>query len=234
MRGKGEMKWWIIGAAVVLAVIVFVVVLAAKNSKKEHIVRVACVGDSITYGYGIEPRAGRDYPSQLQALLGEGYEVRNFGLSGRTVSGGGDKPYFIEKTFHQSQSYNPNIVIMMLGTNDTKVQNWDAAAFRQDYRFLLESYFALSCVKEMYVVIPPALFTDESLPNMPRGSVLEEELIPIIKEVSAARNVGVVDLFTLFKDKPELLSDGCHPTAEGAALIAQTLYETLREHPVKK
>src|SRR5690606_38894849 len=48
-------------------------------------IKVACVGDSITAGLGIADPGTQSYPAQLQALLGSGYTVQNYGDSGRTL-----------------------------------------------------------------------------------------------------------------------------------------------------
>jgi len=86
------------------------------TSLKDLKIKVACVGDSITYGYG--------YPEELQRLLGTAYDVRNFGYSGRTAMRTGDYPYFKEEIYKESLTFSPNIVVIMFGTNDSKVQNW--------------------------------------------------------------------------------------------------------------
>ena len=56
-------------------------------------IKVACVGDSITYGHGVSGWAKNNYPAKLQEILGDGYHVQNFGHSGRTLSPDGDQPY---------------------------------------------------------------------------------------------------------------------------------------------
>ena len=197
-------------------------------ARREKTLRIACVGDSITYGYGLEPREGNDYPAKLQAMLGKGYEVKNFGLSGRCVQRAADKPYVLENAYEESRAFAPQIVILMLGTNDTKRINWNKETFINDYKALLESYKnATEGVQEVYVVLPPPLYCDESIPTMPRGSVMREELVPILKDLAQQYGCKTIDLFTVFQAQPALLYDGCHPTIEGAELIAKTVYEKL-------
>ena len=87
-------------------------------------IRLACVGDSITYGSGLSEREVNSYPAVLQKLLGEGYDVKNFGVSGATLLKSGDKPYWKQSEFKSATAFNPNIVVIKLGTNDTKPQNW--------------------------------------------------------------------------------------------------------------
>lgn len=114
--------------ALILAVIILV------SCNKEPIV-VACIGNSITYGSGIEERINNSYPAQLQQLLGDEYDVWNFGYSGRTLLKKGDYPYWDEVYLKAAKKLNPDIVIIKLGTNDTKPQNWQyAEEFESDYR----------------------------------------------------------------------------------------------------
>jgi len=62
-------------------------------------VKIACVGDSITEGSGLTSPATQSYPARLQRLLGTNYNVRNFGVSGRTLLKQGDFPYWKEPFF---------------------------------------------------------------------------------------------------------------------------------------
>src|SRR5690348_3809700 len=86
--------------------------------------KIACIGDSITMGSGLANPAVESYPGRLQRLLGTNYVVRNYGLSGRTLLKEGDFPYWTESAFTQSKNWAPDIVIIQLGTNDSKPQNW--------------------------------------------------------------------------------------------------------------
>ena len=103
------------------ALVVFLQVPAAFADK---VVRVACVGDSITYGAGVADRGKNNYPKVLGRLLGPGYETRNFGVSGATLLKKGDRPYWKTSAFKAATEFKPDIVIIKLGTNDSKPQNW--------------------------------------------------------------------------------------------------------------
>src|SRR5688572_11279485 len=121
-------------------------------------VRVACVGDSITYGSAVEKRDANSYPSVLGRLLGGGYEIRNFGVSGATLLRKGDKPFWKEKAFQQAGDFGPNIVIIKLGTNDTKPQNWKYKdEFEADARALAHHFKALPSRTKGLLALPVAL-----------------------------------------------------------------------------
>src|SRR2546427_157899 len=87
-------------------------------------IRVACVGDSITYGSGVAGRETNSYPAVLGRCLGPRFEVRNFGVSGATLLKQGDKPYWNLPAFQDVSEFQPNAIVLKLGTNDSKPQNW--------------------------------------------------------------------------------------------------------------
>ena len=190
-------------------------------------IKVACVGDSITYGYGIENRDKDSYPAQLGAILGEKYEVVNFGISGRTAMLSADKPYMYEEIYRQSKDYQPDIVVLMLGTNDTKKINWNKTNFFEDFQLLIESYENLPSYPKVYVMTPPPLYLDKNRPTYPNQDTLVKETIPLIKLAANKENVELIDLYTPFWNKPYLLSDGCHPNETGAEAIAKIVYSKI-------
>ena len=110
----------------------------------DETIRVACIGDSITYGAGIKDREHNHYPAQLGRLLGPRWDCRNFGVSGDTLLRRGDMPYWDESAYREALGFDPHVVIIKLGTNDSKPQNWKYAdAFEQDYKDLIRSFAAL-------------------------------------------------------------------------------------------
>ena len=60
--------------------------LKARQTPKPDAIRVACIGNSITDGFGIDMASAYGYPAELQKLLGKDYWVKNFGVSSRTLS----------------------------------------------------------------------------------------------------------------------------------------------------
>ena len=184
-------------------------------------IRVACVGDSITYGAGIKDRKNMNYPKQLGKLLGKEYEVRNFGNSGSTMLKKGDKPYWKQKEFKAALEYAPNIVIIKLGTNDTKPQNWKhGAEYSVDYKAMISSFKNLSSKPKVYICLPvPVVKTRWGITN----EIVIKEIIPAIRKVSDQTKSEIIDLNTPFKGKNELIPDFVHPNEAGATVIAKTV-----------
>jgi lysophospholipase L1-like esterase len=195
--------------------------------------KVACVGDSITYGAGVEDRAHNAYPVQLQNLLGKEYEVKNFGVSGATLLKQGDKPYWKEKAFKAAMDFAPDVVIIKLGTNDTKPQNWaHKDDFAADAKALAEEFAALPSMPKIYLCHPvPAYPGNWGI----RDEVIKDEVIPLVDRVARETGATVIDLYAALADQPKLFPDKVHPNADGAKVIARTVHQALTaKEAVKK
>ncbi len=125
------------------AILFLLVVFCQLSGRTEKIIKIACVGNSITYGSGIVNRDKNSYPAQLQYYLGDKYKVVNFGVSGATVLSEGDFPYISTKEYNESKAFQPDIVLIKLGTNDSKAHNWKFSnSFLKDYKRLVNSYIS--------------------------------------------------------------------------------------------
>ena len=197
------------------------------NGFAQETIRVACIGDSITAGAGASDRNTTSYPPVLAQLLGDGYEVKNFGIGGRTLLKNGDRPYWNEPLFNESQEYRPDIVIVKLGTNDTKPQNWDThgVELEGDLREMLSTYKHLPSKPKVYVCYPVWVVND----NMTiRESILVQHVIPIIYKVAKELNVSIIDLHTTLYGMPQLVPDGVHPNDLGYVLMAKDIYDRIK------
>jgi acyl-CoA thioesterase-1 len=200
-------------------VLLFMAILSSAQVK----VKVACIGNSITEGAEIE-KALR-YPEQLQTMLGDGYEVRNYGLGGRTLLRKGDFSYWQEEKYKEVLAWNPDVIIIKLGTNDSKPQNWIYAdEFEKDYRDFIRSFKHPGGHKRIYICTPVPVFRDEWGIT---ANIVNDEIIPKIKTVAKAEGVPVVDLYNPMLEKADLFPDGVHPNAGGARLIAEEVYKAL-------
>jgi acyl-CoA thioesterase-1 len=197
--------------------------LSAVSHAQTTAVRVACVGNSITEGAEIED--GKKYPEQLQALLGAGYTVKNYGLGGRTLLKKGDHPYWNEDKYKEVLAWDPDIIIIKLGTNDSKPQNWQYKdEFEQDYRAFIRSFKTLPGKEKIYICTPIPVFKDVW---GIRESVVKEEMIPLVKKIVKKEKLKLIDLYTPLIGKSDLAPDGVHPNAGGAAIMAEAVYKAI-------
>ena len=205
-----------------LWVMVFTTATAQDNK-----IRIACVGNSITYGSRVENREKNAYPVQLQAMLGEGYEVANFGVSGATLLKKGNKPYWIQPEYKKALEFKPDMVFIKLGTNDSKLINRQFHnEFNDDYTALINSFKQINSAVRVVLLVPIPSFAEDS--NGIYGPIIKNTIIPKTKEVAYKTGVEIIDLYPLFIDRQDLLADKIHPTAMGATLIAKRLYETVK------
>ena len=191
-------------------------------------IKVACVGDSITYGYGIKDGT-KTYPQQLGRLLGDKYEVENFGVSGTTALQKGNSPYMATLKYRQSLNFQPKIVVIKLGTNDSKAVNIaHIDEFKSDVKKLIASYEKLCSKPKNYLCLPIPSTLKGVRPLMINGDRIVNEIIPLLKKVAAdSKSVTLIDLFSVYPAKDELLPDKIHPNAEGAGIIADTVAKAI-------
>jgi acyl-CoA thioesterase-1 len=205
-----------------LATLISLSAIAAFYMSTQNIIRVACVGDSIT--------EGTYYPMDLMILLGTNYSVGNFGVGGSAVSLDSGKPYMNENAFQEAKAFQPNIVIIMLGANDASPLNSPSNdSFVEDYVQLIGAFQMLSSKPKMYIVKPPPVFSDETGLN---SEFFLENIIPNIEKVAEQTNLPIIDVYSALANSSNLFPDGVHPNAEGAQLIANTIYKAITHHPI--
>lgn len=190
---------------------------------KEDAVRVACIGDSITEGHGLDMRSVNGYPARMQRLLGDRYWVKNFGVSARTLMDTGDFPYMNETAWRDALAFNPDVVVVKLGTNDTKDYNWTSRkAFAKDLEKMVKALQDLPSAPKIYLCTPVPAFKPGWTIN---EHLIAEEVIPAIrKAVKKYGLAGLIDLHTAFEGQEELIQDdGIHPNAAGAQKMAETI-----------
>ena len=193
-------------------------------SKYQSPVKVACIGNSITYGSGIDNRPLNSYPAQLQRMLGDKWIVRNFGVGGRTLLKKGDFPFWNEEAYAQAKAFLPDVVIIKLGTNDTKPQNWKFSnEFYYDYKAMIKELKALSSHPIIYVCKPVPVYASRWGIN---DSIVVHGVIPAVEKLAKEENLPVIDLYTALSGKASLFPDHIHPNAEGAGLMAKTIYKS--------
>ncbi|NLA61939.1 MAG: sialate O-acetylesterase [Bacteroidales bacterium] len=209
---------------VIFSILIFIALTF--SIKATDTLKVACVGNSVTYGAGIAERETMSYPAQLQQMLGGGYEVKNFGHSGATLLKKGHNPYWKLKEFEEAVAFNPDIVIFHLGLNDTDPRNWPRYRddFTKDYKELIDTFKAEGA--EVWICRLTPIFHPH--PRFKSGTrdwfwQIQKQ----IERVAQTSNVGLIDLHSTLYNRPDLFPDALHPTAEGATIIAKKVYTAI-------
>lgn len=190
-------------------------------------IKVACVGDSITAGAGVKDPKNR-YPAQLGELLGADYDVKNFGNSGSTMLDDGDKPYKKQKSYTDAVAFAADIVVIKLGTNDSKPQNWaKKEGFAASTKSLVEALQNANPKVKVYLCYPVPVIAQGNFGI--RDEIVKNEIIPLIKKSADVMKLPVIDLYAALDKKPELFPDRVHPNDDGAKLIAKAVFEAVKK-----
>jgi acyl-CoA thioesterase-1 len=213
---KTSLKWFAAALVIVVLAASLAILLHGTQSVAASPVRVACVGDSIT----------RDttYPEVLSTMLGTNYTLENFGVGRTTVSLQFDKPYMRQPAFREAQTFNPDIVVIMLGTNDAYLSQQQRDNFTEDYKTLIAPFQSLPSTPEIYIVVPPPVF--ENTMGLP-ATVLDGDVIPKVNQTATDLGLPTIDTYTILLDNPEAFQDGVHPNLEGAQVIAYEIYAAI-------
>ena len=218
--------------------------LNAHKAPKTDAVKVACIGNSITDGHGIDMATQHGYPALLQQMLGDGYWVKNFGVSGRTLLNKGDFPYMNEMAWKDAVAFQPDVVIIKLGTNDSKPQNWQyGAEFKAGLKQMITTLRPDLAQpqkkkgKKAKAAAPkkPEIILCTPIPAFKSSWDINEEIIanniiPIQQEVAREYGLKVIDLHTLFANGADMVRpDGIHPNEKGVKRMAEIVAETLKK-----
>lgn len=191
-------------------------------------IKVACIGNSITYGSGVENREQNSYPATLGFMLGDDYKVENLGVSGTTLSSTGDIPYVKTEQYKKAMALNPDIVLIKLGTNDSKIQNnKKAQEYINDYNALIKSLKTLPSSPRIIVLTPAKCF-------IPSGDGINDKfitstIIPVAEAVAYENNLEIINLHNLFGDiqQTHIIPDKVHPSSIGMSIIAKKIYDVI-------
>ena len=208
------------------SILIFIFLWASSVFARE--IKVACVGNSVTYGYLLENRERDCYPSQLARLLGEGYDVRNFGKSGATLLNKGHRPYRKQQEFRDAVAFAADWVVIHLGLNDTDPRNWPhyRDEFVRDYLQLIDTFRVANPDCRIWICrMTPITNVHHRFKSGTRDWY--EQIQKAIEHVSRVADVPLIDLQEGLYNRPDLLPDALHPVAEGAGILARTVYSAL-------
>ncbi len=198
---------------------------------KEGQIKIALVGDSVTYGHSIKNWPKNNCPALLSQSLDAGYCVRSYGVSGSTVQPDGDQPYNATKAYIWSHEFDTDVLVFMLGSNDSKPENWKGAEkFKKEYIKLLDSYTDVDYPPKVLLCTPPTAFFPEGvtngLSNYDVQPLIIEEIAEIVREVANEKDYMLIDINDLTENRRDLFGkDNVHPNNDGAKEIASAIYK---------
>ncbi len=192
-----------------------------------RISKIACVGDSITYGQGVSPnRLTQSFPAVLQSL--SGITTLNFGKSGRTLQNEGDLPYTAEPEYTASLECGADLYIIMLGTNDARAFQWNSDRYEEELREFVKTYQSLPNSPQVVLMQPPKVFTEYDYSNSKiSNSVIKNQIYNIVKNVGDELGCKVIDLYSLTENHSDWFTDGVHPNEEGNRIIGEYIYSEI-------
>lgn len=202
--------------------------MACMTVAAQQKVKVSCVGNSVTYGMTLPDRETTCYPNQLQLMLGDGYEVRNFGHSGATLMRNGHNPYNKLPEYRDALDFAGDIVVIHLGLNDTDPRNWPQRGeeFIPDYRMLIDSLRAVNPSCKVYVCQMTPIF--QGHPRFLSGTRdWHAEIQKAIRTVAEGAGAQLIDLYTPLHNYPNYFPDNLHPYPKGARIIAETVFAAI-------
>lgn len=202
------------------------------QATEEKLVKIAAIGDSNTYGAGVEfdNREKNSYPGQLQSSLGDRYRVFNYGIGGTTLINDIDQAYTKTEYYTESQKLNPDIVLIMLGTNDSTASRWNPTKYERDLTTFVNTYKQLASFPEVYLLTVPFAYIPGSsaAPGEINGDIITNNAVPIIRRVAQHTNTSLIDVYTATKNQSHLFPDRVHANADGYGIIADQVYMAIK------
>lgn len=209
-----------IAAFTVTAIVILAglaVIFFAPSHESTGIVKVACVGDSITEITG--------YPEDLQNLLGNGYDVENFGVIGATILFNTDRPYISQPGCTLAEQFQPQVVVIMLGTNDARTTTYqNSSELELNFRQLIAAFQDLASKPKVLVATPPPLFSNTLGLNI---TDLVDGVIPRVQQVANSMHAPIIDVYSALLNYSAYFPDGVHPNSLGAQKIAQVVFDAV-------
>ena len=200
--------------------------LLSLRSPKSDAIRVACIGNSITHGSGIDMMDEKGYPAQLQRLLGNGYLVKNYGVGARCMMSTSDHPYMNEQAWRDAKAFQPQVVVIKLGTNDSKDFQWNQSQYERDYQAMIDTLCSLPSKPAIYLCTPVKAFRDKWGIT---DSVIVNGVIPSIQKIARKNKLTLIDLHSVITDPKDMTADMIHPNEKGAGKMAGRIAEELKK-----
>lgn len=210
-------------ARVIFGLLIVAIGLISCTEKKE--IKIACIGDSITEGSKIAIQSKYSYPVQLDSILGDGYSVLNCGRSGATLLKKSNLPYWDCNEFYNVFAFEPDVIVIKLGTNDSKPFNWNEAAYSLDLQSMIDTLNTISTKPKIFLCLPAPAFNHAWGIN---DSVIQAGVIPTIQKLALTNNLSIIDLNKPLMNHVEVFPDSIHPNEVGAKMMAEIVAKNLK------
>jgi lysophospholipase L1-like esterase len=220
-----------------ICIVISMLIISVNGFSQGHHVRIAFMGNSITIGAGLTNPTVEAYPGQVSTMLSKLYGdtcvVGNFAVSGRTLLKKGDYPLWNEKQYDDSWSFAPDIVFILLGTNDTKPQNWGPYGneYFDDYQSMIDSFRVRNPRVKVMCGFPPPCYEHVNLGNVweINDSIILHGVIPIVDSIATLNDAAIVDFYHPLLDSGYLFPDKVHPNVQGSKVMAQLVVDKMVE-----
>ena len=216
---------------------------ACEFAAEGRVIKLACVGDSITEGTNSSDRENKTYPIYLQEMLGPDYYVLNAGLSGYSTCMTDTYAYWKCQQYADARSLCPDVIIYNLGTNDCNPsqpeKNWEGTGreelFTKSAHALIDTFLSVNPDVQIYICIPTSLFKvgDDGWNAVAWQALNERHSVPLCKKLAADYGFPTIDLYSWSKQHPEVFTDGLHPRDETYRDYAAFVYDSIKD-TVKK
>ncbi len=225
-----------IGLKFFYATTLFLFFLSFLNAQ-ENKVRIACIGNSITFGAHLDNPDKDCYPTQLGNMLSESCIVKNYGVSGRNMLKNGPKPIWKESKFKEAIQWAPDICIILLGTNDSRPDLWTdhGSEFLSNYLSMIDTFKLINPYTNFIIGIPPPIweghpYGGDTWGQKHNDSILVNYVIPLIEKVAKITDATLLDFHSPFIDKAEFFPDHLHPNPTGAKIIATMVFNLIEKN----
>lgn len=202
-------------------------------------VKIACIGDEIVYGSTASDVSKTSYPAELQQMLnsrfGKGkFKVSNYATTSQSYvadferADAGSNRYQYTDQYRKMRKDKPDVVIMMLGTNDvaylTDGERCDE--YKKAYVDLIKDIKTMSSTPLVFVCTPIVRYTAYST------SVAMEVLRNATVKAANEANAYVIDTYNITKEyfsSALFETDGKHPNDAGYKELAEVVMSGISE-----
>ena len=205
-------------------VLFFLASCVDRKSSVPHL-SIVCLGDSITFGYKLADPVHQSFPGQIAKQAQGNWKILNCGVNGATVLEKGDLPISSQKAYQRAIKAKSDVIILMLGTNDTKHHNFQFRdEFVDDYIKLVKTLKNLPSHPYIIACSIPPIFK-----NYPNGLTTEreQEINKLIRQAVTASGIDFLDIYPALSKNRAYFIDGVHPNASGAKAIATLVYNKI-------